>query len=78
MLRVLVCSAEHHNTCGRRAAKAIQNIVKHQHPIPGSAQSQAGWSFEQAGAVEGVPALGSKVGPRQTLRSLPTQITLIL
>jgi len=31
-------------------------------PNPGSVQVQAGWGFEQAGLVEGVPAHGRGVG----------------
>jgi len=32
--------------------------------LPGSAQGQAGWGFEQPGLVEGVPACGREVGTR--------------
>jgi len=33
-------------------------------PLPGSVQGQVGWSFEQPGLVEGVPAHGRGVGNR--------------
>jgi len=32
--------------------------------IPGSVQGQVGWSFEQPGLAEGVPAHGRGVGTR--------------
>jgi len=35
-------------------------------------QGQAGWSSEQPGLVEDVPAHGRGVGTRWSLRSLPT------
>jgi len=45
-------------------------------PLPGSVQGQAGWSSEQPGLVEGVPAHGRGVGIRRSSRSLPTQTIL--
>jgi len=33
-------------------------------PLPGRAEGQVGWGFEQPGLVEGVPAHGSAVGTR--------------
>jgi len=33
-------------------------------PLPGSVQGQVGWSFEQPGLVEGVPAHGGGVETR--------------
>ena len=33
-------------------------------PLPGSVQGQVGWSSEQPGLVEGVPAHGRGVGTR--------------
>ena len=41
-------------------------------PLPGSVQDQVGWSSEQPGLVEDVPAYGRGVGTRWSLRSLPT------
>ena len=32
-------------------------------PLPGSAQGQVGWAFEQPGLVEGVPAHGRGLEP---------------
>jgi len=32
-------------------------------PLPGSAQGQAGWGWEQSGLVEGVPAQGGGLKP---------------
>jgi len=34
---------------------------------------QIGWGFEQPGLLEGVPAHGSRLGTRRSLRTLPTQ-----
>ena len=45
-------------------------------PLPGRAQGQVGWSSEQPGLVEGVPAHGRGVGTTWSLRSLPTQTML--
>jgi len=45
-------------------------------PLPGSAQGQVGWSSEQPGLGEDVPAHGRGVGTRRALRSLPTQTIL--
>jgi len=48
-------------------------VVKHWHrlpredvdaPLPGSLQGQGGWSSEQSGLVEYVPAHGKGVGTR--------------
>ena len=41
-----------------------------------SVQGQAGWSCEQPGLVEDVPAHGRGIGTRWSLRSLPTQTIL--
>ena len=41
-----------------------------------SVQGQVGWGFEQPGLVEGVPAHGSGIGTRWSLRSLPTHTLL--
>jgi len=41
-------------------------------PLPGRVQGQVGWSSEQPGQVEDVPAHGRGVGTRWSLRSLPT------
>ena len=46
-------------------------------PLPGSVQGQVGWSSEQPGLVEDVPAHGGGVGTRWSLRSLPT-LTILL
>jgi len=43
---------------------------------PGSVQGQVGWSSEQPGLVEDVPAHGRGIGTRWSLRSLPTQTIL--
>jgi len=40
--------------------------------LPHSVQGQVGWSSEQPGLVEGVPAHGRGVGTRWSLRPLPT------
>ena len=40
--------------------------------LPGSVQGQVGWSSEQPGLVEDVPAHGRGGGTRWSLRSLPT------
>jgi len=40
--------------------------------LPGSVPGQVGWSSEQPGLVEGVPAHGRGVGTRWSLRSLTT------
>ena len=45
-------------------------------PLCGSVRGQVGWSSEQPGLVEDVPAHGRGVGTRQSLRSLPTQTIL--
>jgi len=42
----------------------------------GSGQGQVGWSSEQPGLVEDVPAHGREVGTRWSLRSPPTQAIL--
>ena len=47
-------------------------------PLPGRVQSRAGWGYDQAALVEGVPAHGREVGIRWSSRSLPTQIILLL
>ena len=36
----------------------LQYLRKYDCAIPGTAQGQAGWGFEQPGLVEGVPAYG--------------------
>ena len=41
-------------------------------PLPGNVQGQVGWSSEQPGLVEDVPAHGRGGGTRWSLRSLPT------
>jgi len=45
-------------------------------PIPESVQGQVGWSFEQHGLVEGVPAHGRGVGTRWSLKFIPTRTIL--
>ena len=45
-------------------------------PLPGIAQGQVGWSSEQPGLVEDVPAHGRGIGTRWSLRSRPTQTIL--
>jgi len=42
-------------------------------PLPVSVQGQVGWSPEQPGLVEDVPAHGRGIGTRLSLRSLPTE-----
>ena len=44
--------------------------------LPGSAQGQVAWDFEQPGLVEGVPAHGRGAGMRWAIRCLPTQTIL--
>jgi len=45
-------------------------------PLPGSVQGQTGWSSEQPGLMEDVPAHGRGVGTRCSSRSLPTETIL--
>jgi len=44
--------------------------------LPGSVQGQAGWSSEQPGPVEGVPAHSWRVGTQGSVSLLPTETVL--
>jgi len=49
-----------------RVAEALEQVAQRSCgcPLPGSVQGQVGWSSEQRGVVEGVPAHGRGVGTR--------------
>lgn len=62
--QVLAAGDQH----GQTEQKSAQNTI--------TAAGQIGWSFEQPGMVEYVPAHVREGGTRYSLRRLPTQIVL--
>jgi len=49
-----------------KTSKVLEQVAKRSCgcPLPGSVQGRVGWSSEQPGLVEGVPAHGIRVGTR--------------
>lgn len=64
------CNAEIHRCQG---VKTLAQVAQSDCPIPGSAQSQAGWGFKHPHLAEGVPAYGRGFGTTWSDRSVPTQ-----